>query len=219
MIAGDLPAFIRTELPAHAWRLIYLRYFCAAAVFLGTIILVQNMGATLNPVPVYGIAGLFVAVNLLYSLHLFRAARKTGMASPAAAERSLMLQLAADLFLLTFLLHFSGGVSNPFMVLYGLPILLAGFFLSGRATFLMAVLAAVLYGGMAWLEYRRVIPYLPVPGLFSTTAYRNEPYLLVLLVAFGINIVLTAVLSSMLGGRLRLPVSEPVGGIDEELIR
>jgi two-component system sensor histidine kinase RegB len=219
MIAADLPTLIRTELPAHAWRVIYLRYFCAAAVFIGTIILVQNMGATLNPVPVYAIAGLFVAVNLFYSLHLFRAARKTGMASPDAAERSLMLQLAADLFLLTFLLHFSGGVSNPFMVLYGLPILLSGFLLSGRATFLLAALAAILYGGMAWLEYRRVIPHLPVPGLFSSTAYRNEPYLLVLFVAFGVSIGLTAVLSSMLSGRLRLPASEPMGGIDEELIR
>ena len=219
MTAGDLPALIRTELPAHAWRVIYLRYFCAAAVFMGTIILVQNMGATLNPVPVYGIAGLFVAVNLLYSLHLFQAARKTGMASPDAAEHSLMLQLAADLFLLTFLLHFSGGVSNPFMILYGLPILLSGFLLSGRATFLLAFLAAILYGGMAWLEYRRLIPHLPVPGLFSSTAYRNEPYLLVLLVAFGISIALTAILSSMVSGRLRSPVSEPVGGIDEELIR
>ena len=219
MTAGDLPALIRTELPAHAWRVIYLRYFCAAAVFMGTIILVQNMGATLNPVPVYGIAGLFVAVNLLYSLHLFQAARKTGMASPDAAERSLMLQLAADLFLLTFLLHFSGGVSNPFMILYSLPILLSGFLLSGRATSLLAFLAPILYGGMAWLEYRRVIPHLSVPGLFSSTAYRNEPYLLVLLVAFGIGIGLTAVLSSMLSGRLRLLVSEPVGGIDEELSR
>ena len=50
MTAGDLPALIRTELPCQAWRVIYIRYLCAAAVLLGTIVLVHNMGAALNPV-------------------------------------------------------------------------------------------------------------------------------------------------------------------------
>ena len=219
MTAGDLPALIRTELPCQAWRVIYIRYLCAAAVLLGTIVLVHNMGATLNPVPPYGIAGALFAVNILYSLHLVRAAGKTGRASPDAAGRSLMLQLGSDLFLLTFLLHFFGGVSNPLMVLYVLPILLSGFLLSGQATFVLTALTAVLYGGMALLEYQRVIPHVPVPGLFPSTAYRNEPYLLVVLVAFGLGISLTAVLSSMIGGRLRLSISDTAVGIEEELTR
>ena len=219
MTAGDLPALIRTELPCQAWRVIYIRYLCAAAVLLGTIVLVHNMGATLNPVPPYAIAGALVAVNALYSLHLVRAAGKTGRVLPEAAGRSLLLQLGSDLFLLTFLLHFFGGVSNPFMVLYMLPILLSGFLLSGQATLVLTALTAVLYGGMALLEYRRVIPHVPVPGLFSSTAYRNEPYLLVVLVAFGLGISLTAVLSSMISGRLRLSVSDTATGIEEELTR
>ena len=219
MTAGDLPALIRTELPCQAWRVIYIRYLCAAAVVLGTIVLIHNMGATLNPVPPYGIAGALFAVNVLYSLHLVRAAKKTGRASPDAAGRSLMLQLGSDLFLLTFLLHFFGGVSNPLMVLYVLPILLSGFLLSGQATFVLTALTAVLYGGMALLEYQRVIPHLPVPGLFPSTAYRNEPYLLVVLVAFGFGIGLTAVLSSMISGRLRLSISDTAAGIEEELTR
>ena len=117
MTVRDLPVLIRSELPCQAWRVIYIRYLCAAAVLLGTIVLVHNMGAMLNPVPPYGIAGALFAVNVLYSLHLVHAAKKTGRASSDAAGRSLMLQLGSDLLLLTFLLHFFGGVSNPLMVL------------------------------------------------------------------------------------------------------
>src|SRR3989442_11448955 len=112
-----------------------------------------------------------------------------------------MLHLGFDLFLVTFLLHFLGGVRNPLMVMYVLPILLSGFLLSGQATFVLTALTAVLYGGMALLEYQRVIPHVPVPGLFPSTVYRNEPYLLVVLVAFGLGISLTALFSSMISGR------------------
>src|SRR5206468_10889370 len=100
MTAGDLPALIRTELPCQAWRVIYIRYLCAAAVLLGTIVLVHNMGATLNPVSPYAIAGALVAVNALYCLHLVRAAVLTWRVSPDATGRVLFLPLGSDQFLL-----------------------------------------------------------------------------------------------------------------------
>jgi len=53
----------------------------------------------------------------------------------------------------------------------------------------------------------------PVPGLFSPTAYRNGPYLLVVLAAFVCTIALTAVISLVASGRLRL---EPAATVGEE---
>ncbi len=206
MAAPDLPSLIRAELAGHAWWVIYLRYGCAAAVILCTMILTQNMGAKLETAPLYGIAGALVAANLLYGIHLSRAARRTGAASPETATRSLILQIGTDLFLLTLLLHFSGGVANPFMALYMGPILLAGFMLSVRVTYAFAALATVLYAGMAVLEYRHVIPHVPVPGLFPTMAFRNTSYLVVVVVAFLLAIGLTAILSLTVSGRFREPL-------------
>jgi len=206
MAAPDLPSLIRAELAGHAWWVIYLRYGCAAAVILCTMILTQNMGAKLETAPLYGIAGALVAANLLYGIHLSRAAQRTGAASPETATRSLILQIGTDLFLLTLLLHFSGGVVNPFMALYMGPILLAGFLLSVRATYAFAAWATVLYAGMAVLEYRHVIPHVPVPGLFPTMAFRNTSYLVVVVVAFLLAIGLTAILSLTVSGRFREPL-------------
>src|SRR5437879_11927402 len=134
MAARDLPSLIRGELAGHAWWVIDRPYGCAAAVILCTMILTQNMGARLDAAPLYGIAGALVAANLLYGIHLSRAAQRMGAASPETATRSLILQIGTDLFLLILLLHFSGGVTNPFNSLYIRPILLAWFMLSLRAT-------------------------------------------------------------------------------------
>src|SRR2546426_4295545 len=88
MAAPDLRSLIRAELAGHAWWVTHLRYGCAAAVILCTMILTQNMGAKLDTAPLYGIAGALVAANLLYGIHLSRAALRTGTASPETAMRS-----------------------------------------------------------------------------------------------------------------------------------
>lgn len=205
MAASDLPSLIRADLARHAWWVIYLRYVCAAAVALGTVILTQSMGARLDGAPLYGIAGALVAANVLYGAHLSRAARRTGTASPDAAARSLLLQSGMDLFLLTLLLHFSGGVTNPLVTLYVGPVLLAGFLLSVRSAYALAALSLCLYAGMAILEYRRVIPHVPIPGLFPPTAFRNESFLVVALTAFGAAVGMAALISLAVSGRLRGP--------------
>ena len=203
MAAPDLPSLIRADLARHAWWVIYLRYVCAAAVLLGTLILTQSMGAGLAGAPLYGVAGALVAANILYGVHLGRAARPTGAASPDAAARSLLLQCGMDLFLLTLLLHFSGGVTNPLATLYVGPVLLAVFLLSLRSTYALAALAVLLYAGMVVLEYRLIIPHVSIPGLFPPTAFRNESYLMVTLAAFLMAVGLAALISLTVSGRMR----------------
>src|SRR5256712_1046232 len=207
MAAPDLRSLIRAELAGHAWWVIYIRYGYAGAVVLCSMIVDQDMGGELEAAQVYGIAGALGAANFLYGIHLSSTAQRMGAVSSETAARSLVLQIGADLFLLTLLLHFSGGVTNPLMVLYIGPILLSGFLLSVRATYAFGALATVLYAGMAVLEYRQVIPHVPVPGLFPPTAYRSASYLVVVVVAFLLAISLTAILSLLVSGRF--PGSPP----------
>ena len=203
MMSPDLPSLIRADLARHAWWVICLRYICAAAVVLGTVMLTQSMGARLDGGPLYGIAGALVAANVLYGAHLRRAARRTGSMLPDAAARSLILQIGMDLFLLTLLLHFSGGVTNPLATLSVGPVLLAGFLLSVRSASALAALAVLLYAGMAILEYRLIIPHVPIPGLFPPTAFRNESFVLVTLAAFCTAVGMAALISLRVSGRLR----------------
>src|SRR3989449_10343108 len=95
MAAPDLRSLIRAELAGHAWWVIYIRYGCAAAVILCTMIVTQDMGAKLEAAPLYGIAGALVAANLLYGIHLSSTAQRPGAASSETGARSLARQLGS----------------------------------------------------------------------------------------------------------------------------
>src|SRR5438552_15427870 len=109
MALPDLPSLIRAELPGHAWRLLYLRYICAAGTLFGAFILTQNMGAVLDPLPLYATAAAILLTNGLYTAQLIAAGPKTRIASSDARSRSVALHSAPDVVLLTWLPHLSGG--------------------------------------------------------------------------------------------------------------
>ncbi|MGQ9673017.1 MAG: two-component system sensor histidine kinase NtrB [Candidatus Aminicenantales bacterium] len=69
------------------------------------------------------------------------------------------LQLLVDLLLITALVYISGGLTNALYVLYVFPILGASLLLSSRATYLVAGLAAVLFGFLVDGLYFGLIPY------------------------------------------------------------
>lgn len=67
------------------------------------------------------------AVLLMCALLLILAVRLRLRAQAAPGENLLMLHLFADIALLTSLLHHSGGLNNPFVVFYMLPLSLAAY--------------------------------------------------------------------------------------------
>lgn len=69
------------------------------------------------------------------------------------------VQLVGDLLLITALVYISGGLNNALYVLYVFPILGASLLLSSRATYLVAGLAAVLFGFLVDGLYFGLIPY------------------------------------------------------------
>lgn len=69
------------------------------------------------------------------------------------------LQLLVDLLLITALVYISGGLTNALYVLYVFPILGASLLLSSRPTYLVAGLAAVLFGFLVDGLYFGLIPY------------------------------------------------------------
>jgi len=67
------------------------------------------------------------------------------------------VQIALDLIALTTLLHFAGGVENPFALFFIFHVIIASILLSPTASFLAALLASSLFAAMAFLEYRGLI--------------------------------------------------------------
>jgi hypothetical protein len=113
-----------------------------------------------------------------------------------------LFQLAIDALNFTFTLYKTGGVASPLAFLYLGVILAAGLLLSGRETFLVAGLCAMLYLGTVGLEFFHLLPhqsyFLPLTGLEAVPAYAALSVLCTLF-AF----VLVASLAAYLAAELR----------------
>jgi len=61
-------------------------------------------------------------------------------------------------------MHFSGGVENPFIIVYLFHMILAGIMLPFRQSFLQTTFALLLVGAMAYLEFIKIIPHYCLEG-------------------------------------------------------
>jgi signal transduction histidine kinase len=93
---------------------------------------------------------LLTMLNLGYAIYLRHCGSQTAF---------LAVQVYADILVLILLLHFSGGIENPLTALLLLHVIIAGIVLSRAHAYLVAVVASVLFGMLAWAECMGVIPH------------------------------------------------------------
>ncbi|MCK5051121.1 MAG: HAMP domain-containing histidine kinase [Candidatus Cloacimonetes bacterium] len=77
------------------------------------------------------------------------------------------IQISLDLVLLTYFVHFAGGVENPFTFYYIFHIVIASILLSNKAAYYQAIFSAFLFGSIILTEYLHILPHYSLIG-FST---------------------------------------------------
>ena len=106
--------------------------------------------------PLYGIVVLLTCENIV-SLFGVKWIEGRDLLHKEAWIRSLIhFQIAADLALLTALLHFSGGVENPLIVCFVFHMIVASVLLSARESYIQAAFAACLLILLALFEYKGI---------------------------------------------------------------
>ena len=83
-------------------------------------------------------------------------------------RHQLLLQVTGDVVILTGLLHFSGGVENPFVFLYLIHVTLAAMLFETRGAVAVASGSLLLVGALAIGQYSGVIPH------YDLMIYRHE---------------------------------------------
>jgi diguanylate cyclase (GGDEF)-like protein len=114
-----------------------------------------------------GLAGFVAAYNLFYWL-LIRRPEPPSMASTTA-------QIPLDLLVFTAIVHFSGGVTGPVFVLYFLYIFVGLAILPPAGSYLVAGVAAGMYGALALIEAAWLHP--PGEGNIPTNETTAVTYL------------------------------------------
>lgn len=190
----------REALAEQILWLIRLRWIAVGSIIVACLMGTYVFPALANAAPIYVCAGLLLFSNVLY---LFAATKRVSR----AARRDIavaMIQVETDLILLTVVLHFSGGVTNPFFLLYVIPIIIATIILPRNLSYAAGLTAILMFGllvanelhGGVWLGYHP-LKFSVVGGL-----WRNRVYVLGAFTAFVCTVVLVQHLTRVVIARM-----------------
>jgi signal transduction histidine kinase len=194
------------ELRERISWLVSLRWMATVGVLATVSIVPRFVGVRLAEVPLYLITAGLAAYNLaLWAVSHWLPTVTRGRKLPYFAN----LQIGMDLAFLTALLHFSGGVENPFICYYVFHIVIASILLSRAATYGQVTLAMGLLVAMATLEATGLIKHYHL-GLVSEDLYRSRIYVFAVLFAIGTMLAFCAFMATSITARLRAREGEIV---------
>ncbi|MFB0552791.1 MAG: sensor histidine kinase [Phycisphaerae bacterium] len=197
------PVSENIRLVKRAYWLIKLRW--AAILFVGAATYVsQNfLDIELQDVALYAIAILLAVYNVTVLFLLNHFAKRGNEVPHAAVKKIINFQISADLLILTVLLHFSGGIENPFVFYFIFHMIIASILLSVWESFLQATFAVLLFSLLILLEYLQLIPHYCLRGFAPYCLHRDNLYILGTLFVFTTAIYLAVYMASYIAVRLK----------------
>jgi signal transduction histidine kinase len=195
--------FMIDGLIERIYWLIKLRWVAITGVVLTVLFAKQVLNAPLNNLSLYGVAAFLAIYNLIFTLHLKRLEKKRPAQLILIANRIANIQIALDLLSLTMLIHFSGGIENPFIFYFVFHMIIASIILSRRASFLQATFAVFLFMLMVWLEYTGFLKHYCLKGFVLDDLHANKIYILGVSFVFISTLYLAAYMASSISVRLR----------------
>lgn len=170
-----------------------LRLLAAAGVIWLTALAVHALDVPLDPRPLYTLGGLIAVIDGCYLLYF----RRLGRQPARRVRRHVDLQIGIDLLILTALLHFTGGITNPLVLFYLFHAFIAALVLSVTAAVLVAAVSLLLVCLLGVSERLGWLPHHPLGlGLFDLASVRPLGFWLLFLAyaltfAFSIYFVAT----------------------------
>ena len=169
-----------------------------STLLLGSAVLAQiNFPGALPVDPFFFLIGLTYALAIVWGLTLKHVERHRWLID---------VQLACDALVVSAFIYVTGGITSYFSSLYALPIIAASMLQFRRGGLLVAVLSAVVYGGLILAQYFGAAGWLSVPWLAWMGSSPMLPPVRVAGYTFAINVFgffAVALLSGSLAEGLR----------------
>jgi signal transduction histidine kinase len=191
--------FVEEELFGRLGWFIRIRWAFLAGLVLAAVIC-WTFHINLPYVKLLGVGGFIFAYNLGFTLR-HRSIERKGIHYPWRAQRAANFQICADYLSLTAVIHFAGGVENPFIFLFLLHVIIGSLMLRAPQVWAQGLLAYMLFLLVVVLEYSGIIPHYSINEL--STRYHNPWYVLAVSVALLLMILSTIYMSSRIVKNLR----------------
>ena len=170
---------LKTELIQRIGWLVKLRWIAIAGVFLTVSVASWGFDIIQPSLPLYLIAGLMVLYNFEAQLYPKHIAEKP----LASIKRHAGTHIVLDVLSLTVLIHFSGGIENPFIFYFIFHLVIASILLSKKVSYILATLNTLLLSSLIFLEHYAVLPHYHL-GFLPEDLWRNPIYISSVLFVF-----------------------------------
>jgi signal transduction histidine kinase len=157
-----------------AW-LVYMRWIAGVCVIIATFVSSKLLNISIRATELYILALLLFVLNYIYRILINRI--NEGKSAIFTEQAIIIVQIIVDLVLLTSLLHFSGGVENPFIIYYIFHLMIASILLPRRIAYMINTFALVLVGLLAFLEFFGIVPHYQLEGFLANGFYHDINYL------------------------------------------
>jgi signal transduction histidine kinase len=196
----------RTEEAAfRMWLRVFVtvRWITILGIVAATLIASRIFDIEFPTVPAYGVCAFIALCNLML---LFQARRLSKMQTSLSIHRARIygtIHLLLDLLAFAVLLHFTGGIENPFIFYFVLHIIGASIILHYTSVYLLATSVIVMVSLLVGLEYAGVIPHVNLVGFANPGLYREGSYVLAVLVVLGSALFAASYMATSVVGALR----------------
>ncbi len=161
----------------NGYWLINLRWIAALGVVIATLLSTHILEIPLPQLELYSVAIILFIANSIYLSIYHRKIKLYQNNITSTIRRFLFIQIIIDLILLTILLHFSGGIENPFIVYYTFHLIIASILLPRFESYIVATITVMLAGILAMVEYIGIISHYQLSVFFSRGYYDNVYYI------------------------------------------
>ncbi|MFC1633304.1 sensor histidine kinase [Planctomycetota bacterium] len=186
-----------------AYWLTKLRWIAIVYVVIGTYVAGNILTISLHEVALYIIATLLILYNITVLILLKRLEKNDPHVSCKAVKRIINFQICTDLFLLTMILHYSGGIENPLVFYFVFHMIISSILLSPRESYLQVAFAVLLFGLLALLEHTQLIAHHCLTGFVPHCLQEERLYVLGTLFVFTTALFLAVYMANYITIRLK----------------
>lgn len=197
------PEVQNIRLIQRAYWLIKLRWIAIVCLSIATFFCSNVLSIALKESALYCVVALLAVHNIIVLLLLNHYTKNLQEVPRPAVKKIINIQISIDLLMLTFLLHFSGGIENPFIFYFILHMIIASILLSVKESYLHATSATLLFGLLILLEYLELIPHHCLQGFVVRCLHRDGLHVLGTYFVFMSTLYLVVYMASYITTRLK----------------
>jgi signal transduction histidine kinase len=193
------------EAAIRMWLRVFvtIRWITILGIIVATLVASNILNIGFPTIAAYGTC-IFVALCNVVLLFQARSLERmqTGLLVPRARTYG-TIHLLLDLAAFIVLLHFTGGIENPFVFYFVLHIIGASVILRYRVVYMLAMAKIVAVMLLVGLEYTGAIPHVNLVGFADPALYQQGSYILAVLVVLATALFATAYMATSISGELR----------------